>query len=213
MCIPGAWKVSASGWWNPATFMPNRKKPANSMIRPKTNLSPPDFLQPARSGQSYVTRKSLVCPRLPAIRSLTMSSTWPIMRADHGSPQQRMVRSWPILEQDIAITNLSLDLIRQARVLPVCRRPGDANQQNSSLHDAAGGTVTEDNLAYLRDVRAFRNCLPDRTTQWRLGKPSSASFSVPSNRLSTGSCSIRPMKPLAAMGRLPGSCPPPALER
>lgn len=69
----------------------------------------------------------------------------------------------PILEQDIAITNLSLDLIGQARsfyqyAAELINQSAEPTAY-SSLHDAAGGTVTEDSLAYLRDVRAFRNCL------------------------------------------------------
>jgi ring-1,2-phenylacetyl-CoA epoxidase subunit PaaC len=53
----------------------------------------------------------------------------------------------PILEQDIALSNIALDLIGQARNL---------------YQFAAGmmnGGVSEDSLAYLRDVREFRNCL------------------------------------------------------
>ncbi|MBO9564802.1 MAG: phenylacetate-CoA oxygenase subunit PaaC [Niastella sp.] len=53
----------------------------------------------------------------------------------------------PVLEQDIAITNISLDLIGQARSL---------YQYAATLQ---GGNVTEDTLAYLRDERAFKNCL------------------------------------------------------
>jgi ring-1,2-phenylacetyl-CoA epoxidase subunit PaaC len=53
----------------------------------------------------------------------------------------------PILEQDIAITNISLDLIGQSRYL---------YQYASSI---MGAGTTEDKLAYLRDVREFKNCL------------------------------------------------------
>jgi ring-1,2-phenylacetyl-CoA epoxidase subunit PaaC len=53
----------------------------------------------------------------------------------------------PVLEQDIAITNISLDLIGQAR---------NFFQYAAQLK---GGDTTEDSLAYLRDVREFRNCL------------------------------------------------------
>src|SRR3954468_10996683 len=53
----------------------------------------------------------------------------------------------PVLEQDIAITNISLDLIGQAR---------NFYQYAATLK---GGEATEDTLAYLRDVREFRNCL------------------------------------------------------
>src|SRR5438128_7393930 len=53
----------------------------------------------------------------------------------------------PILEQDIAITNISLDLIGQARNF----------YQYAALLQGDG--TTEDSLAYLRDVRAYKNCL------------------------------------------------------
>src|SRR5258705_2503461 len=53
----------------------------------------------------------------------------------------------PVLEQDIAITNISLDLIGQARNF----------YQYAALLKADGST--EDSLAYLRDVHEFKNCL------------------------------------------------------
>jgi ring-1,2-phenylacetyl-CoA epoxidase subunit PaaC len=53
----------------------------------------------------------------------------------------------PVLEQDIAITNISLDLIGQSR---------NFYQYAAKL---ANDGSTEDSLAYLRDVRQFRNCL------------------------------------------------------
>lgn len=53
----------------------------------------------------------------------------------------------PVLEQDIAITNISLDLIGQARSF---------YQYAASLE---GGATTEDSLAYLRGERTFMNCL------------------------------------------------------
>ena len=51
----------------------------------------------------------------------------------------------PVLEEDIAMANISLDLIGQARLL--------------YQHAAAlmGPDATEDRLAYFRDARAFRN--------------------------------------------------------
>ncbi|HSV46222.1 MAG TPA: 1,2-phenylacetyl-CoA epoxidase subunit PaaC [Ramlibacter sp.] len=51
----------------------------------------------------------------------------------------------PVLEEDIALANISLDLIGQARLL--------------YQHAAAlmGDGSTEDSLAYLRDAREFRN--------------------------------------------------------
>ncbi len=53
----------------------------------------------------------------------------------------------PVLEQDIAITNISLDLLGQAR---------NYYQYAASL---IGGTATEDSLAYHRSEREFRNLL------------------------------------------------------
>ncbi len=55
----------------------------------------------------------------------------------------------PFLEEDIALTNLSLDLIGQAQLLlELAGAQGDDAEQK-----------TADELAYLRDVDAFRNAL------------------------------------------------------
>jgi len=60
----------------------------------------------------------------------------------------------PILEQDIAITNISLDLIGQSR---------NFYQYAASLINETPGhplqPATEDSLAYLRTERLFKNCL------------------------------------------------------
>jgi len=57
----------------------------------------------------------------------------------------------PVLEQDIAITNISLDLIGQAR---------NFYQYAAELiNHENGSSATEDTLAYLRDNRDFKNCL------------------------------------------------------
>ncbi|MBV9964000.1 MAG: phenylacetate-CoA oxygenase subunit PaaC [Parafilimonas sp.] len=53
----------------------------------------------------------------------------------------------PILEQDIAITNISLDILGQAR---------NFYQYAATL---IGDNATEDSLAFLRDNRDFKNCL------------------------------------------------------
>ncbi len=53
----------------------------------------------------------------------------------------------PVLEQDIAISNISLDLIGQARSF------------YQYAAEIQGGGATEDSLAYHRDERQFRNCL------------------------------------------------------
>lgn len=53
----------------------------------------------------------------------------------------------PVLEQDIALTNVALDLLGQARNF----------YQYAAVE--IGGAVTEDSLAYLRDAIDFKNCL------------------------------------------------------
>lgn len=63
----------------------------------------------------------------------------------------------PVLEQDIAITNISLDLIGQARSL-YQHAAELINGSNASTGEGKQ-EVTEDSLAYLRDSRAFKNCL------------------------------------------------------
>ena len=54
----------------------------------------------------------------------------------------------PILEQDIAISNIALDLIGQAR---------NFYQYAATL--LIVNKETEDSLAYLRDAREYKNCL------------------------------------------------------
>lgn len=58
----------------------------------------------------------------------------------------------PILEQDIAISNIALDLLGQAR---------NFYQYAAQLAviDNSEKEITEDTLAYLRDAHEFRNCL------------------------------------------------------
>lgn len=70
----------------------------------------------------------------------------------------------PVLEQDIAITNISLDLIGQARNFYQYAATFINNQRDVKGSPLSGGgdlegTATEDSLAYLRKEREFRNCL------------------------------------------------------
>lgn len=76
----------------------------------------------------------------------------------------------PILEQDIALTNTSLDHLGQARSLyqyaaeQVNALPADAEQKLFSsealqANIAGGNAVDEDDLAYLRDAWDFKNVL------------------------------------------------------
>lgn len=66
----------------------------------------------------------------------------------------------PVLEQDIAITNISLDLIGQARnfyqyaAKLINRNVAQVSPGGEDLEGAS-----EDTLAYLRKEREFRNCL------------------------------------------------------
>jgi ring-1,2-phenylacetyl-CoA epoxidase subunit PaaC len=60
----------------------------------------------------------------------------------------------PILEQDIALSNIALDLIGQARNFYQY-----VARQVSGRSDGRRPEVTEDTLAYLRDSWDFKNCL------------------------------------------------------
>ena len=72
----------------------------------------------------------------------------------------------PILEQDIAITNISLDLLGQSRnfyqyaALLINESKNNQGLKAPSLEgEGVGGEGTEDSLAYLRTEREFKNCL------------------------------------------------------
>ena len=72
----------------------------------------------------------------------------------------------PILEQDIAITNISLDLIGQSRNFYqyAAQLMNDSKKLKGSKApslqgESVGGEFTEDSLAYLRTEREFKNCL------------------------------------------------------
>ena len=68
----------------------------------------------------------------------------------------------PVLEQDIAITNISLDLIGQARNFYQYAATLINNQSVAKVSPIGGdleGASTEDSLAYLRKEEEFKNCL------------------------------------------------------
>ncbi|MBN9383094.1 MAG: phenylacetate-CoA oxygenase subunit PaaC [Chitinophagaceae bacterium] len=66
----------------------------------------------------------------------------------------------PILEQDIALSNIALDLIGQARNFYQYAAGLAGNDSGESIYPAGGGgVVTEDTLAFLRDGWDFRNSL------------------------------------------------------
>ena len=62
----------------------------------------------------------------------------------------------PVLEQDIALTNISLDLLGQARNF---YQYAASLINNSSDKKPGFVPETEDSLAYLRNEREFKNCL------------------------------------------------------
>lgn len=64
----------------------------------------------------------------------------------------------PVLEQDIALSNISLDLIGQARHL------------YQYAADLIGDNTTEDTLAYLRDSSEYKNCLLVEQSNGHWGK-------------------------------------------
>jgi len=72
-----------------------------------------------------------------------------LRRADDALILGHRLSEWtghaPLLEEELALANIALDLIGQAR----------------ALYQEAGAAIghTEDELVYLRDVRAWRNCL------------------------------------------------------
>ena len=85
---------------------------------------------------------SIVVEETPLVREL-------LFRADDALILGHRLSEWtghaPTLEEELALANIALDLIGQAR----------------TLYEYAGSLTghTEDQLAYLRDARAWRNCL------------------------------------------------------
>src|SRR5690348_1353761 len=65
----------------------------------------------------------------------------------------------PVLEQDIAITNISLDLIGQARNFYQYAAELINQSASQPIDRLMNQPATEDTLAYLRDAREFKNCL------------------------------------------------------
>jgi ring-1,2-phenylacetyl-CoA epoxidase subunit PaaC len=65
----------------------------------------------------------------------------------------------PVLEQDIAISNIALDLIGQARNFYQYAASLINQCPATPIHGDNERTVTEDSLAYLRDSWDYKNCL------------------------------------------------------
>src|ERR1700761_5315117 len=87
--------------------------------------------------------------------SITVSESplvlYTLRRADDALILGHRLSEWcghaPMLEEDMALSNIALDLIGQARAL------------YSYVAEAEGRDNDEDKLAYLRDVRQYRNLL------------------------------------------------------
>jgi len=96
-------------------------------------------------------------PPIPNSQFLLSLRDFCLQNADSTLILSQRSSSWcghgPVLEQDIAITNISLDLIGQSR---------NFYQYAAELMNKegnGGNVVSEDSLAYLRDVRDFKNHL------------------------------------------------------
>jgi ring-1,2-phenylacetyl-CoA epoxidase subunit PaaC len=87
---------------------------------------------------------------------MDLLSTYIIHQADNALILAHRNSEWtghgPILEQDIALSNIALDLIGQARNFYQLA----ATRLNELT---PGQNITEDDLAYLRDTNEFRNCI------------------------------------------------------
>ena len=90
-----------------------------------------------------------------ATPSITVAETplvlYALRRADDGLILGHRLSEWcghaPMLEEDMALSNIALDLIGQARAL------------YTYAAEVEGKNNDEDKLAYLRDVRQYRNLL------------------------------------------------------
>lgn len=103
----------------------------------------------------------------PVNRSTGQLINYTLHLADNSLILSQRNAEWcghgPILEQDIAITNISLDLLGQARNF-YQYAAGLINGSNEETGFKAPppegfGEASEDTLAYLRDNREFKNCL------------------------------------------------------
>ncbi|HEY7580543.1 MAG TPA: 1,2-phenylacetyl-CoA epoxidase subunit PaaC [Acetobacteraceae bacterium] len=92
---------------------------------------------------------SITIEETPLVRQL-------LERADDALVLGHRLSEWtghaPVLEEELALANIALDLIGQAR----------------ALYEYAGTLTgrTEDQLAYLRDAPAWRNCLIVELPNW-----------------------------------------------
>src|SRR6187431_2348803 len=85
-----------------------------------------------------------------------------LLLADNSLIMGHRLSEWtghgPMLEQDIAISNIALDLIGQSRNF-YQYAAAIKNSSASPLGDGGNTLVTEDSLAYLRHTGEFKNIL------------------------------------------------------
>ena len=86
---------------------------------------------------------------------MDLLNTYIIHQADNALILGHRNSEWtghgPILEQDIAISNIALDLIGQARNF--------YQLAAKRINELTGEAVTEDDLAYHRDAKDYRNII------------------------------------------------------
>jgi ring-1,2-phenylacetyl-CoA epoxidase subunit PaaC len=99
----------------------------------------------------------------PLNHSTTQLLTYTLHLADNALILCQRNAEWtghgPILEQDIAISNISLDLIGQARNFYQYAAQLINQSPDQPGNTSTGHPATEDTLAYLRDTGDFKNCL------------------------------------------------------
>ncbi len=117
--------------WVVASQRDHRQQPGREgrTVRPggRQDLPPPDLLRdPGRSG-AHVTERRLS----------TTCCTWPTTPWCSASAMPNGAATAPILEEDIALSNVSLDLIGQARLLyqlvASARMGGDCHRRPAGL--------------------------------------------------------------------------------
>ena len=113
-------------------------------------------LQPINQSANQPINRSTIQPINQSTNHLI---TYTLHLADNALILAQRNAEWtghgPVLEQDIAISNIALDLVGQARNFYQYA----AVLINHSADHPVNQPVTEDTLAYLRNANDFRNCL------------------------------------------------------
>src|SRR4029453_11416530 len=113
------------------------------VLRPgrRQGLPAPDLLRHPGRGAAPVN--------VPAVSTTPALATYALRLGDDALVLAQRLGGWitraPQLEEDVALANIALDLLGQARTLL------------SYAGEVEGAGRTEDDLAYLREERDFRN--------------------------------------------------------